>query len=66
MSYPTPPQPVHVEGTSRGEEMVLHHGKEPGRKHTNGRDYRCARDSTGISASKRRPIHPDMPNTPPA
>ena len=66
MSYDRNPQPVHVPGTNRGEEMVLHHGKEPGRKHGNVRDYRCARDSTGISPEKRRPIHPDMPNMPPA
>jgi hypothetical protein len=49
----------------RGEEMVLNHGREPGRGH-GSRDYRCARDSTGISPAKRRPIHPDMPNLPPS
>ncbi len=65
MSQPIPPQPVHVPGTMRGEEMVLNHGREPGRGH-GSRDYRCARDSTGISPAKRRPIHPDMPNLPPS
>ncbi len=66
MPQTTQPQPVHVPGTMRGEEMVLNQGREPGRGHHGSRDYRCARDSTGISAAKRRPIHPDMPNLPPS
>ena len=61
-----PPQPVHIPGTTRGEELALRKGKEPGRKQENGRNYRSARDSTGISAARRRPIHPDMPSMPPA
>jgi hypothetical protein len=66
MPQATPPQPVHVPGTHRGEEMVFTSGREAGRGHSNLRDYRCARDSTGINADKRRPIHPDMPSIPPA
>jgi len=66
MTQATPPQPVHIPGTTKGEELTLHKGKEPGRKQENGRNYRTARDSTGINADKRRPIHPDMPSMPPA
>jgi len=65
MAYKTPPQPVHIPGTSRGEEFVLNHGKEAGRSRENGRNYRSSRDATGINADKRRPIHPDMPSMPP-
>ena len=61
-----PPQPVHIPGTARGEELVLREGKEPGRKQGSSRNYRSARDSTGINAQQRRPIHPDMPSIPPA
>lgn len=61
-----PPQPIHVPGTSKGEEMALNHGKEPGRRQGGARNYRSARDSTSINADKRRPIHPDMPSIPPA
>jgi hypothetical protein len=60
-----PPQPVHIPGTSKGEEMALI-SKEPGRQQSNNRNYRSARDSTGINPSARRPIHPDMPCIPPA
>jgi len=66
MAYATPPQPVHIPGTTRGEEFALNKGKEPGRKQENGRGYRSARDSTGINAGKRRPIHPDMLSIPPS
>ena len=66
MPHATPPQPVHIPGTARGEEVVIREGKEPGRKQENGRNYRSARDSTGINARNRRPIHPDMPSIPPA
>lgn len=58
-----PPDPIHISGTAKGEEYALEHGKEPGR---GGRQYRSARDSTGINASLRRPIHPAMPDIPPA
>ncbi len=58
------PEPVHVPGTARAEEMVLRRGTEPGRG--NGKQYRSARDATGINAAHRRPIDPRMPNIPPA
>jgi len=58
-----PPQPVHVPGTIKGEELALTH-KEPGRGE--GKQYRSSRDSTGINAKARAPIHPKMPSIPPA
>jgi hypothetical protein len=58
------PQPVHVPGTSKGEEMGFR--KEPGRGGENNKNYRGARDSTGINPKHRRPIHPSMPSIPPA
>lgn len=58
-----PPQPVHVPGMHKGEELVLTAGHEPGR---GGRkQYRSARDSTSIDPQSRQPIHPAMPNIPP-
>lgn len=59
-----PPEPVHVPGTHKGEELVLEKGHEAGRGV--GKYYRSARDSTSINADKRAPIHPAMPNLPPA
>lgn len=59
-----PPQPVHVAGTARGEEVVLNKGPEPGR--ACGRYYRSSRDSTGINPEQEQPILPDMPNIPPS
>jgi hypothetical protein len=59
----TPPQPIHIAGTSRGEQMVLDKGKEAGRGKT---PCRTARDSTGICANDRNPIIPSMPHLPPA
>ncbi len=58
-----PPQPTHVEGTKRGEEAGFR--KEPGRD-LHAKNYRSARDSTGINASRREPINPKMANLPPA
>jgi hypothetical protein len=58
-----PPEPIHVSGIGKGEEYALEHGREPGR---GGRKYRSARDATGINPSLREPIHPDMPDIPPA
>ncbi len=49
----------------RGEELALTK-KEAGRKATNMRNYRTARDSTGINAHSREPIDPSMPSIPPA
>jgi hypothetical protein len=65
MPHAKPPQPVHIPGTKRGEEMALEK-KEPGRKKTNTRNYRTARDSTGINARQRDPLISVMPNIPPA
>jgi hypothetical protein len=61
----TPPDPVHIEGTTKGEELARREGREPGREETRGGPYRTARDSTGIDAGTKGPIHPDMPNIPP-
>jgi hypothetical protein len=57
-----PPQPVHVAGMAKGEEKALH-TKESGRGA--GKDYRDARDATGINAKQRQPILPIMPHLPP-
>lgn len=59
-----PPQPTHVKGVEKGEEMAQKKGKEPGRGE-GGPAYRTARDSTSIDPGARNPIHPDMPNIPP-
>jgi hypothetical protein len=56
--------PTHVPGTKKGEEQALT-SKEPGRD-PNRKYYQDARDSTGINADKRQPIHPAMPYIPPA
>ena len=58
------PQPVHVAGTPKGEEKALK-SHEPGRD-PDRKNYRSARDSTGINADKRRPIISVMPDIPPA
>jgi hypothetical protein len=65
MRYPKPPQPVHIPGTAKGEEMTLTKGQEPGRDSRRTRNYRSSRDSTGINAHLRGPISPDMPSMPP-
>ena len=58
------PIPNHVSGTPKGEEQALS-GREPGRE-TGRKNYRDARDSTGINPDARQPILPVMPNIPPA
>lgn len=58
------PQPSHIPGTKKGEEQALT-SKEAGRD-ANRKNYLDARDSTGINAAARQPIHPAMPNIPPA
>jgi hypothetical protein len=65
-------EPTHEPGTRRGEEMVQHEGREPGREHT-GQSHaqrpagtRTARDATSINAKHRGPIDPRMPKMPPA
>jgi len=64
-TYKRPPEPVHVPGTMRGEEMVLDKGHEPGR-HPGRKYYRSERDSTGINPDQREPILGSMPDIPPA
>jgi hypothetical protein len=67
MAQRHPPLPVHVPGTLKGEELVIHKGREPGRAEDNEHPpYRQARDATGINAGKRRPIEPRMVEMPPA
>jgi hypothetical protein len=56
--------PSHSAGTSKGEEWVIHYGREPGRH--DSPPARTARDSTGICAEDREPIDPRMPHLPPA
>lgn len=58
------PVPDHVAGTLKGEEQALN-SREPGRD-PDRKNYRDARDSTGINADKRQPIVPGMANIPPA
>ncbi len=58
------PSPTHVAGIPKGEEKALK-TKEPGRK-AGRKNYQDMRDSTGINADKRQPIHPAMPHIPPA
>lgn len=60
-----PPQPTHVKGIDKGEELALKKGKEPGRGEKGKGPYRTARDSTSINPNDRNPISPDMPNIPP-
>ena len=65
MAKNDPPHPTHVAGTGKGEELAKKKGREPGRK-AGGGGYRTSRDSTGINADARKPIHPDSPEIPPA
>ena len=53
--------PSHTPGTTRGEEMVLKKGPEPGRE----TGTRTARDATSVNAKQRDPIDPRMPYMPP-
>jgi hypothetical protein len=66
MNFPNPPKPVHVEGTNKGEELVMHHGREAGREVKSKRGYRSARDSTSVNPDGHEPIDPRMPQMPPA
>ena len=61
-----PPQPVHVPGTRKGEELAQRKGKEPGREEPGARGYRSARDSTSLNPEAREPIDPRMPSIPQA
>jgi len=58
-----PPEPVHVAGMHKGEELALK-GREPGRGGKG--QYRSSRDSTSINADHHGPIDLAMPNIPPA
>ncbi|MDB5355415.1 MAG: hypothetical protein JWN24_1868 [Phycisphaerales bacterium] len=60
-----PPEPTHVPGTNKGEELVMKRGREPGRDEPGSRGYRDARDSTSIDPQDREPIDPRMPEMPP-
>ncbi len=53
--------PSHTPGTTRGEELVIKKGPEPGRE----TGTRTARDSTSVNAKARGPIDPRMPHMPP-
>lgn len=66
MNMKDPPQPNHVAGTHKGEELVYHRGREPGRDVAGKNGYRSARDSTSINAAAQEPIDPRMPQMPPA
>ena len=56
--------PAHVPGVNKGEEYVIHSGREPGRQ--DEAPHRTARDSTSIDPTSRGPIDPRMPHIPPA
>jgi hypothetical protein len=64
--FKDPPKPVHVPGTTRGEELSQRRGKEPGRGEKGKQGYRAARDSTSIASGSKGPIDPRMPSIPPA
>ncbi|HET6246164.1 MAG TPA: hypothetical protein VFE47_00550 [Tepidisphaeraceae bacterium] len=61
-----PPHPVHVPGSNKGEELVMHHGREAGRETKGKKGYRSARDSTSVNPENQGPIDPRMPEMPPA
>jgi hypothetical protein len=61
-----PPNPAHVAGNAKGEEMVQRKGREPGRDDQNKQGYRSARDATSVGAEHHGPILPIMPEMPPA
>ena len=59
----TPPQPYHIPGVPKGEELVR-------KKRENGRgpkyrSYRIGRDATSVNPTARDPILPTMPHIPP-
>lgn len=66
MKSKTPPEPTHVKGAAKGEELASTHGREPGRSPDGKAPYRNYRDSTGIDPEGRAPIDPAMPQMPPA
>ena len=66
MNYKKPPAGTHVTGTNKGEELVMHHGREAGREERGKHGYRAARDSTSVNPQGQAPIDPRMPEMPPA
>ncbi len=52
-----PHKPSHTIGTPRGEDRAIP---------LKYRITRKADDSTGVNVADRKPIHPNMPNLPPA
>ena len=54
----------HTPGTPKGEERLIRHGREPGRR--NEKLGRTARDATSIDQEARDPIDPRVPYMPPA
>lgn len=50
-------KPSHTPGTPRGEALSIPAQQRPTRK---------ADDATGVNVADRQPIHPKMPNLPPA
>jgi hypothetical protein len=65
MAFGTPPEPTHVPGTLRGEELVQKKGREPGRGERGSKYHRTSRDSTSINPKAHGPIDPRMPQIPP-
>lgn len=55
--HTTVDKPSHTPGTPRGEALSAPAVRRPTRK---------ADDATGINVEDRQPIHPKMPNLPPA
>jgi hypothetical protein len=60
---PEPDLPSHTPGVSKGEEVVIWQGREPGRG--TRPPERTARDATSINPDAREPIDPAMPHMPP-
>ncbi|HWA85050.1 MAG TPA: hypothetical protein VG710_02410 [Opitutus sp.] len=63
-THARPPEPNRVAGNPKGEEFSTKKGLDPGRG--SSPHYRGPRDSTGINADARKPIHPAMPGIPSA
>ena len=57
----TPPVPVHVPGTRKGEEASLQEEQQKSGQPTH---TSTARDFTGINPKERNPIDPRMPTIP--
>lgn len=66
MMRKNPPKPTHIPGAHKGEEVVMHRGREAGRAERGKNGYRNSRDSTSINPESHGPIDPRMPEMPPA